>query len=151
MCICVVSLTRWWAPPSLICPSTALSLRGSFKKMCWGGEWLKNHPVPGDERIWGYTCGLQPLCAAEAAGKLVRNANALARPLQILTQRTGEGSRNRYFPLGPPPLLVDCAAPQTWEPLTLSQCGFDELSSPACPSNSLPLGSEVRGEVRRSH
>lgn len=47
----------------------------------------------------------------------MKNANALALPLLILTQRTAESSRNLYFPLGPSLLPVNCTVPQTREPL----------------------------------
>ena len=58
--------------------------------MCWGGKWPKNHLVPADESIRDYTCGPQPLCESETARKLVKNGSALARPLQIWTQRIRE-------------------------------------------------------------
>lgn len=56
---------------------------------------------------------LSPWYASESAGKLVKNADALALSLQLLIQRTRESSRNLHFPLGPPLLPVNCAAPQT--------------------------------------
>lgn len=52
-------------------------------------------------------------CASEAAGELVKNADAVALPLLVLTQRTAESSRNLYFPRGPLLPPTHFVAPQT--------------------------------------
>lgn len=58
----------------------------------------KNHPVPEDESTQILPAVLSPWCASESTQKLVKNVYALPLPLLILTQRTGESSRNLYFP-----------------------------------------------------
>jgi len=103
----------------------------------------KNRPVPEDESTRILPVVLSPWRASESARKLIKNADALSLPLLILTQRTGESSRNLYFPTKFPHSCQFAVLLPNMR--TVPAHGrFDELWSWACPSRSLPAG--VRGQ-----